>query len=435
MPLRWRHGGDIKESVHSMAQKLTKRTVDALAPTNRAYIVYDEDLAGFGCRVMPTGTKSWVVEYRPHGGGRGGAKKRITLSKVGPLTAEQARKAAADLLAKVRLGADPAAERDQRRASATVSQLIEAFAAEHVRGKLKASTGKSYEAGLELLAKAHGSLKAEALTRAQLATLHAKLRETPFAANRALAAWSKMFSWAVARGLVPEGHNPARRIERYREERRERFLTPDELARLGAALIEAETVGLPWDVDDAKPTSKHLAKEERRRTRLVPYVVAAFRLLIFTGARLREILTAKWSQFDRDRGVLFLDDSKTGRKTIYLSGAAMEILAVLPRIYGCPYIVAGANAGSPRSDLKKPWASICRAAGLEGVRIHDLRHSFASVGAGASLGLPIIGKLMGHNQAATTHRYAHLDVDPLRRAVDAIGETLVAAMSSKRQEA
>jgi Arm DNA-binding domain len=186
-------------------QKLTKRTVDALAPADRPYIVYDDDLAGFGCRVMPTGTKSWVVEYRPHGGGRGVAKKRITLSKVGPLTAEQARRAAAELLAKVRLGADPAADRDQRRASMTVSQLIEAFGVEHVRGKLKASTGKSYEAGLDLLAKAHGSLKAEALTRAQLAALHAQLRETPFAANRALATWSKMFSWGAARGLVPEG--------------------------------------------------------------------------------------------------------------------------------------------------------------------------------------------------------------------------------------
>lgn len=413
-------------------QKLTKRTVDALAPTNRPYIVYDEDLAGFGCRVMPTGTKSWVVEYRPHGGGRGVAKRRVTLSKVGPLTAEQARKAASEILAKVRLGADPAVERDQRRASVTVSQLIEAFDAEHVRGKLKVSTGKSYEAGLDLLAKAHGSQKAEALTRAQLATLHAKCRETPFAANRALAAWSKMFTWAAARGLVPEGHNPARGIERYREERRERFLTPNELERLGAALAEAETIGLSWDVDVSRPTAKHLPREENRRTRLDPFVVAAIRLLLFTGARLREILEAKWSQLDQDRGVLFLADSKTGAKPLYLSSAALNILAGLPRVVDSPYIIVGGKAGAPRSDLKKPWASICRAASLDGVRIHDIRHSFASIGAGASLGLPVIGKLLGHSQAATTHRYAHLDTDPLRRAVDTIGDRLSIAMTPKR---
>lgn len=412
-------------------QKLTKKTVDALLPTNRAFVVYDTDLAGFGCRVMPTGSKSWIVEYRPHGGGRGVSKKRITLAKTGTLTAEQARKAAADILAKARLGADPAADHAKRRASITVADLISAFEAEHVHGKLKAKTGKSYAAGLSLLRRAHGAVKAEALTRSQIATLHAKQRETPIAANRALAAWSKMFSWAASRGLVPEGHNPAKGIERYREERRERFLTGEELARLGAALVEAETVGLPWDVDESKPTAKHLAKESNRRTKLDPFVVAAIRLLLFTGARLREILDAKWEQVDSERRAIFLDDSKTGRKTIYLSEPALEILAGLPRVGGNPHIIAGANAGAPRADLKKPWASICRVSGLKGVRIHDLRHSFASYGAGASLGLPIIGKLLGHNQAATTHRYAHLDVDPLRRAVETIGDNITAAMGVK----
>ncbi len=198
--------------------------------------------------------------------------------------------------------------------------------------------------------------------------------------------------------------------------------------RLGAALSEGETEGLSWDVDETNPKAKHLAKPENRRVKLDPFAVAAIRLLILTGARLREILHAQWSQVDLERGVIFLADSKTGRKPIYLSAAAQAVLASLPRIQGNPHIIAGAKEGAPRADLKKPWAAVCRAAGLEGVRLHDLRHSFASFGAGASLGLPIIGKLLGHTQAATTARYAHLDADPLRRAADTIGATIAAAL-------
>ncbi|MGH6794828.1 MAG: site-specific integrase [Methylocella sp.] len=205
-------------------------------------------------------------------------------------------------------------------------------------------------------------------------------------------------------------------------------MTSEELARLGDALLDAETVGIAWDIDETKPSTKHAAKAENRRTILDPFAVAAIRLLILTGARLREILDAQWSQVDFERGVIFLADSKTGRKPIYLSAAAQAVLASLPRIKGNPHVIAGAKDGAPRADLKKPWAAVCRAAGREGLRLHDLRHSFASFGAGASLGLPIIGKLLGHSQAATTHRYAHLDADPLRRAVDTIGATIAAAM-------
>jgi integrase len=154
--------------------------------------------------------------------------------------------------------------------------------------------------------------------------------------------------------------------------------------------------------------------------------------LILTGARLREILDAQWQHVDIERGVIFLVDSKTGRKPIYLSAAAQAVLAALPRIAGNPHIIPGEQADSPRADLKRPWAAVTKAAGIEGVRLHDLRHSFASIGAGASMGLPVIGKLLGHSQAATTHRYAHLDADPLRRAVETIGATISAAMDSGR---
>ncbi|TDX60767.1 site-specific recombinase XerD [Methylosinus sp. sav-2] len=433
------------------AFKITKRSVEALQAGERPFIAFDSDLAGFGVRVMPSGVMSYIVEYRPHGGGRSVAKRRITIGKVGTLTPEQARKAAADMLAQVRLGADPAADKASQRQAATVAELVEAFRAEHVEGKLKASSGRSYRAGLDALKAAHGSLKAEALTRGQVAALHLKMRESPYAANRALATWSKMFAWGMKRSLIRKGENPAREIDRYREDKRERFLTTEELARLGDALREAETIGLVYQVDESKPKAKHAPKAENRRVKLDPFAVAAIRLLILTGARLREVLDAQWSQVDLERGILFLEDSKTGRKPVYLSAAAQEVLAALPRIEGNRFIIAGhgprkkqeaekggkgsqadAPQGSPRADLKKPWAAVCRAAGLDGVRLHDLRHSFASFGAGASLGLPIIGKLLGHTQAATTARYAHLDADPLRRAVDTIGSTIVAAMDGRK---
>ncbi|HTO78390.1 MAG TPA: site-specific integrase [Methylocystis sp.] len=224
---------------------------------------------------------------------------------------------------------------------------------------------------------------------------------------------------------------PALGVDRYPEKGRERFLTSEEPTRLGAALVEAVSIGLPYDVDETKPQAKHAAK---RRVKIDPVAAAALRLLILTGARKREILDAQWSQVDLERGVIFLADSKTGKKPIYLSAAAQAVLTSLPRIKGNPHIIAGSLDGAPRADLNRPRAAIRKAAGLDGVRLHDLRHSSASFGAGASLGLPIICKLLGHSQAATTHRYAHLDADPMRRAVETIRATISAAMEGKKVE-
>ena len=412
--------------------RLTKRNVDALTPRERQYVEYDVDLIGFGVAVYPSGVKSWIAEFRPLGGGRGVAKRRITLGKVGTLTPDQARRAAADMLAQVRLGADPAAERAERRNALTVGELLDRFDEQYIGPMLKPGTAVSHRIAIAELRRAHGALKAEALSRGHVAALHARISDRPFAANRAVAVWSKAFAWGGTRELVPEGLNPAKGLQKYREQGRERYLTRDELARLGSALAEGETNGLPYDVDASKPKAKHAAKPENRLVKLDPFAVAAIRLLILTGARLREILDSKWSQVDLERGVIFLADSKTGKKPIYLSAAAQAVLAALPRIKGNPHIIAGAKDGAPRADLKKPWQAVTKAAGLEGLRLHDLRHSFASFGAGASFGLPIIGKLLGHSQTATTHRYAHLDADPLRRAVDTIGATISAAMEGNK---
>lgn len=244
-----------------------------------------------------------------------------------------------------------------------------------------------------------------------------------------MAVIGSLYSFAERRELVPEHFNPARKIEKFREERRERFLSTIELERLGRAISEGETIGIAWVVDAGKPTSKHMVKPDNRRTLLAPTTAAALRLLIFTGARLREILGLRWEWVDMERGLLLLPDSKTGRKSIVLNSAAQAVLASLPRGGAC--VIPGKDPDQPRADLKKPWDIVCSHAGLNGVRLHDLRHTFASIGAGASLGLPIVGKLLGHTQPQTTARYAHLDASPLRRASDTIGEQLHAALTGQ----
>jgi integrase len=409
--------------------KFTKRAIDGLVPSEKPETVWDGILPGFGVQVMPSGLKTFVLHYRPGAGGRAVGKQRYTIGRYGPMTVEQARKAAQDALARIRLGEDPQAEKGRQRAALTVDGLIAAFLETH-GAKLKPKTRAHYAGTLAALAAAHGSLKAEALTRAQVAALHHSMAATPYQGNRMLAAVSKLHAWAEDHGYLPEGHpNPAQRVKRYKEQGRERFLSSEELAQLGDALREAETLGLPWR---GEYESKHTAKEENRRTVLDPFSVAAIRLLILTGARLREILNAKWEQVDFERGILFLADSKTGRKPIYLSAAALAVLADLPRIEGNPHIIPGTREGQGRFDLRKPWATVTRAAGLYGLRIHDLRHTNASIGAGAGLSLPVIGRLLGHSQAATTQRYSHLAADPVRQAAERVGSIISAALEGRR---
>lgn len=236
--------------------------------------------------------------------------------------------------------------------------------------------------------------------------------------------------------VLPEGtRNPTKKVEWFRENARERFLSIDEMGRLGEAIRLAETTGVPWEPREGAKR-KHAPKAENRFVKIAPEAAAAIRLLLFSGARLREILHLEWSSVDAERGLIRLRDSKVGKATIILNEPARAVLAGIPKIGR--YVIAGESAGTddekPRADLKRPWTLVTKAAGLEGLRIHDLRHSFASVGAGDGHGLTIVGRLLNHTQARTMQRYQHLGDDPLRRASDAIANRIAAAIGEAPRE-
>lgn len=411
-----------------MATRITQRTVATLQSRDREFTLWDDTVTGFGVRVRPTGARSYVVVYRA-GTGRGSPVRRFTIAAVGKIAPERARDRAKVILGAVAHGQDPANEKVVERGTPTVSELAERFMADHVKAKRKERTAEFYRDILDRIVKpALGTTKADKVTRLQVGRLHSSLANTPFQANRVLAVVASMYAFAGAAGIVPVGTNPARGIEKFKEGRRERFLTSDELERLGSAIRDAETKGVPWVVDESKPTAKHLPKA-RRSARMTPSAAAALRLLLFTGCRLREILHLRWEHVDFERGCLFLPDSKSGRKTVVLNAPSLSVLNGLERVG--PYVVPGDDPERPRHDLKRPWSAITKIAGLTGVRLHDLRHTYASFGAGGGLGLPIIGRLLGHSQPTTTARYAHLDNDPLRRASEAIASRIAAALRGK----
>lgn len=393
------------------------------ARPNRTTYYFDDDLAGFGFYRTPGDTGTFFAEFRPVAGG---AKKRIKLGRVGILKASEAREAARRAIANAALGKDLAQGRADDRASVTVKRLLDLYV-ERTRDKKKASTADGYELIASVNIVPHvGSVKASALTRREVQAMHTKVGASrgKYAANRAVAVLKAAYAWGSRQDHVPEGFNPASGVDRYKEEARERFLTAVEMQRLGEAMVEAETVGFPVNAGDAKHSPKG------QRVAFHPHVTAAIRLLMLTGCRLREILHLRWTEVDFERGVLRLPDSKTGRRVVFLPQAAIDILKGMTRIGS--YVIASDSAGAkdekPRADLKRPWASITKRAGLDDVRLHDLRHSFASIGAESGLGLPVIGALLGHSSAQTTKRYAHAADEASRKAVDTIAGKIGSAI-------
>lgn len=384
--------------------KLTKRFIDSMAPPLQGdLMVWDDDLTGFGLRVKASGAKSFCIQYRAQGRSR-----RATLGSYGRLTPDEARKLARQMLADVAKGGDPAEVRVQSRKAPTVKDLAERYLAEHAKAKKKPSSIFSDGRLIErFILPALGSKKVEAINRADVARLHHRIgRETPIQANRTLALLSKMMTLAIRWGLKSDEINPCRFVERFKENKRERYLSADELARLGAVLAKAEAEG----------------KES-------PSALNAIRLMLLTGARMGEALGLRWDYVDWERSCLRLPDSKTGPKTIPLGTSALELLQSRPRHPGNPHVFPGLHLGDHLKDLFGPWKRIRERAGLAGVRLHDLRHTWASMGAASGLSLPLIGAVLGHSEPSTTQRYSHLANDPLKQAADLVAGRVAEALS------
>ena len=381
--------------------KLTKRSIEALAPREIDYIAWDNDVPGFGVRVMPSGRKSFVLQYRA-----GRRSRRMVLGYVNVVTPEQARAMAIQHLAALRQGVDPLAERDAGGDAVTVKDLATRFDAEHIAVHLKPSTQKEYRRSLKkFILPFFGNRPIAEVSREEVARFHHKYRHVPYQANRCLEILSKMFNLAELWGLRPDGSNPSKHIKKYREEKRERFLSAAELRRVGEVLREMEAEGLE-----------------------LPSAIAAVMLLILTGCRLNEIMTLRWEYVDLDFGVLNLPDSKTGAKTVYLGKPAIDTLRRLPRLPDNPWVIYGIKPVGRLIDLQPFWQRVRARAGLKDARIHDLRHTFASAAVAAGQGLPMIGKLLGHTQVETTARYAHLAADPVKAAAERVSGVIARAV-------
>ncbi|RYG90585.1 DUF4102 domain-containing protein [Loktanella sp. IMCC34160] len=386
--------------------RLTKRSVEALAIRDRDYLLWDGDVPGFGVRVYPSGKKTYLVQYR-----NGRRTRRYTIGSHGVLTADQARAEAKRLLGDVLRGEDPSATRQERRQAPTVTALCERFLRDYAAIHCKPSTNRSYEMLIRLhIRPALGPMLINDVTRADVAALHLKLStDAPYQANRVLALISKLFNTAQDWGLRAEGSNPAHRIKKNREEEKKRYLSEEEQTRLGRVLNEC--------LQDESETV---------------FVISAIMLLMLTGCRRNEITTLRWDYIHYTH--LDLPDSKTGRRRIPLPRDAYDILMSLPRRDGNPYVIQGITPDGYLTDLERPWRRIRERAGLEDVRLHDLRHTYASVAMQSGIDPFTLKEIMGHRNLQTTLRYAHLADDAVQRAAGSVAARLAASIGRQGGE-
>lgn len=377
-------------------KKITITTVETIPPNA---VVWDTSLKGFCIRRQSGDAVSYRLKLRVNG-----RQRFVTIGRHGhPWSPDTARKHALKILGNPDLATKPVSV-ENLPFPTVASQFFTLHGP-----KLKPRSLEEYQRLNRLyLVPAFGKFLIRDITKAMVANAHSGWAEFPRAANHAIAVLSKMMAWCEDQGYCPERTNPCTKIERFGENRREIFLTSDQLGALARALDDAE--------------AKHLVG---------PFALAAIRLLIFTGARLNEILTLQWAWVDVQRQIIFLPDSKTGQKPIVLNDAALRVLTTLPRLAGNPYVICGHLTGERLINLQKPWRTVRALAGLDQVRLHDLRHTFASYAAASGGSLPIIGKALGHTQPQTTQRYAHLAEDSVRRLSQATGEALSQAMKPK----
>jgi len=365
---------------------LTASVMTRLRTTGERYAIWDTELSGFGVRVGAGGKRTCVLRYRPGAGGRTTPLRQVTVGTWPELTVEQARRKAHALAAQAQLGGDPMADRTAEREARTVADVCAHYSCDYARhARLRPRTVKGIEGAFRLhVLPDLGRTRAKDVTTARVRELHRATadRAGVYQANRVLAYLSKAFTLAVENGWTET--NPVEGVRRFPEDRRERFLSDDEVGRFLRAC-------------DQLPD---------------PRAADALRLLLLTGARLREVTGASFDQFDLEAGVWTKPSAHTKQKREHRAALSPEALSIVRGLRAADpfgrYLFPGRTPDAPRVDLNKPWQAVCARAGLEGVRIHDLRHTLASSLASAGVGLPVIGRALGHTQAATTHRYAHV---------------------------
>jgi integrase len=387
-----------------MRKQINRRAIDDM---NEGETLFDVEVRGF-CVRYRGGGHQFGLKYSV-----AGKQRWVVIGNHGDFTVEQARARAQKLRGLVADGQDPAAMRDIDKAKPTIGEAMADFLEGHADAKLRPKTATEYRRqSAQYIVPAIGRIRVDQLSHGDVDRLHRSLKDKPTTGNRVLATVSKLMSWCERHGYRPTGSNPAKAVERYEETPRERFLSDPELSRLGDVLAEMEAKG------DS------------------PFVIALVRLLIATGARLSEILTLRWEWVDLQRSMIVLPRSKTskrhGAKQIHLSASAVNVLATLPRMEGNPYVIVGRREGAGLVNAEKPWRRIRALAGIDDCRLHDLRHSFASVLAAKGASLLVIGRLLGHSQASTTAKYAHLVGSTLNDAVNLAGRHIDAAMASSR---
>lgn len=405
------------------AGRITKRTVDALKATDKEYVHWDGELTGFGVRVRPSGARSFIAVYRT--GGRNTPLRKVTIGAVGKIEASVARIEAQRIIRQAELGFDHAAEKAKARAEMTFSEVCDLYLAEgcdtkkpstiatdkgrierHIKPLLgKKRIGEITRTDIEKFMRdvANGKTATDERTKARGRAIVEGGKGT---ATRTVGLLGGIMTFAVSRQLRAD--NPVRGVKRYPDKKGETFLSPTDLAKLGMALAEMETEG-------ANPSA-----------------IAIIRLLAFTGARKNEIASLKWSELDIERSYLRLGDSKTGAKVIPIGAPAREVLAAQSAIDDSPYIFPASTGGRQFQGLERVWAKVKTRAGFPKLRLHDLRHSYASMGLARGDALPVIGAILGHADLKTTSRYAHLADDPVRQAADGISESIKAALTHSR---
>ena len=374
--------------------RLTNKIIENLPVQSKGYILWDGETKGFGIRININGKKTFILKYRIGQGRRAKIKKPV-IGTFGVIKTEQARYIAKQWLTKASQGTDPC-ERDKDQT--TIKDFCDVYLKHHAEVKKKQSSAIEDKRLMRLQILPHfGKLRVQELTRAMIIKHHQSLSHTPYMANRFLALFSTMMNLAEKWEYRPLNTNPCIHVDRYKEKPRETFLSMQELERIGSAMRQLRDV-----------ESK--------------YILTAIKMLMLTGCRTGEILSLRWEQIDFQTQKMNLLDTKTGARSIHLSPASIDVLHSLPSTEG--YVFKSSIQNKKLTTLRHVWKKICKLAKINDVRVHDLRHTYASYAVSKGYSLPIVSKMLGHADIKTTQRYAHLMDDPVNQAIDKTSDLL-----------